>query len=119
MKTELPRQFVLASDETVLPPWRLSRGSGVFKEGGDEVVALKAHVLLEAVMRIYARDAGTRGGTFGISMVAYVDEYIDRDGFLDISELPELFRTFDGELREGKKPVRQWTQELRRALEIS
>jgi len=118
-KSKLPPHFVLASDDTVLPPWRPGRGSGFFKEGGDKVVAPKSHVLLEALMRIYARDAGTRAGTFGLSMVAYIEEYVDDDGFLDVSELPEPFRTFYGELREGRKPVRPWTVELKRALQIS
>lgn len=118
-RSKLPPHFVLASDDTGLPPWRPGRGSGVFKEGVNQVVALKPHVLLEAVMRIYARDAGTRVGTFGLSMVAYIEEYVDDDGFLDVSELPETFRTFYGELREGRKPVRLWTVELKRALQVS
>ena len=118
-KSKLPPHFVLASDDTVLPPWRPGRGSGSFKEGGDQVLALKSHVLLEALMRIYARDAETRVGTFGLSMVAYIEEYVDGDGFLEISELPEPLRAFYGELREGRKPIRPWTAELKRALLIS
>lgn len=70
-------------------------------------------------MRIYARDAETRVGTFELTMIAYIEEYVDDDGFLDASELPEPFRAFYGELREGRKPVRPWTAELRRALQIS
>lgn len=48
-KSKLPPHFVLASDETGFPPRRLSRGSGVLKEGADQVVALETHGLLEAV----------------------------------------------------------------------
>lgn len=82
-------------------------------------MALKSYILLEAVMRIYARDAGTRVGTFGLFMIAYIfEEYVDDDGFLDVSELAEPFRTFYRELREGRKPVRAWMVELKRALQI-
>ena len=117
-KCELPPHFVLASDQTVLPPWRPGRGSGVFKSSRHPVVVPKAHVLLEAFMRLHARDAWKRVGTFGMAMIAYVQLYIDNDGLLDTSQLPELLKTFYAELRKGKKPVRQWTIDLRQALGI-
>ena len=117
-KLKLPSHFVLASDHNVLPPWRPGRGSGVFESDSDPVVVPKSHVLLEAFLRLNARDAGKRIGSFAIAMIAYTEEYVDNDGLLDSNLLPEPLRTFYKELRQGVKPVRQWTIELRKALGI-
>ena len=117
-ESKLPSQFILASDQTVLPPWRPGRGSGVFKSDCDPVVVPKAHILLEAYLRLYTRDFGKRIGSFGIAMISYMEMYVDDDGLLDASLLPEPLRTFYKELRQGGKPLRQWTMELREALGI-
>ena len=115
---QLPSQFILASDQTILPPWRPGRGSGGFTSGSDTVVIPKAHILLEAFLRLYARDSGKRIGGFAMAMIAYVEEYIDDDGLLDTTQVPEPLKTFYLELRQGRKPVRQWTKELKCALGI-
>ena len=52
-------------------------------------------------------------------MIAYMEEYVDDDGFLDTNRLPKPLKTSYKELREGKKPVRPWTNELRKALGMS
>lgn len=115
---DLGPYFALASDRAVFPPWRPGRGSGVFKSAVDPVVAPKSHVLLEAYMRIFVRDQGKRAGSFGIAMIAYMQLYVDEDGFLDASLLPEPLRTSYRELNEGRKPVRQWMEELKEALGV-
>lgn len=69
-------------------------------------------------MRIFARDQGKRVGSFGIAMIAYMQLYVDEDGFLDASLLPEPLRTSYRELNEGRKPVRQWRMELKGALGV-
>ncbi|KAL9098447.1 MAG: hypothetical protein Q9163_005891 [Psora crenata] len=117
-KHKLPSQFSLASDQTILPPWRPGRGSGVFKPGCDPVVVPKSHILLEAFLRLHARDSGKRIGAFSIAMISYIEEYIDDDGLLDANQLPEPLKTSYKELRQGGKPVRQWTKELKEALRI-
>jgi hypothetical protein len=94
------------------------RGLGGFKSAADAVVAPKAHVLLEAYMRIFVRNEGKRVGSFGIAMIANMQLYVDEDGFLDASLLPEPLRTSYRELNEGKKPVRQWMIELKDALGV-
>jgi len=111
-------QFILAADQTILPPWRPGRGSGVFKSGCDPVVVPKSHILLEVFLRLYARDSGKRIGAFAMAMIAYVEQYIDDDGLLDANQLPEPLKTSYEELRQGVKPVRQWRKELREALGI-
>ncbi|KAK0635119.1 hypothetical protein B0T17DRAFT_31282 [Bombardia bombarda] len=115
---DLPPYFALASDRAVFPPWRPGRGSGVLKSAADAVVAHKSHVLLEAYMRLFARDQGKRVGSIGISMIAYMHLYVDTDGFSDVNLLPEPFRTSYREFHEGKKPIRQWTWELKDALRL-
>lgn len=67
-------------------------------------------------MRLYVRDSGKRIGSFALSMIAYMELYVDQDGLLDASLLPEPLKTSYKELKEGKKPVRQWTKELKEAL---
>ncbi|KAF6832202.1 hypothetical protein CPLU01_06301 [Colletotrichum plurivorum] len=116
----LPRPpFLLASDRSSLPPWRPGRSSGVFESGGQPMVVPKAHVLLEAFLRLYVRDAGRRVGAFAMPMIGYVETYVDGDGLLDVGELPEPLRSSYAELRLGEKPLRQWRSELQRALETS
>ncbi|KAH0847435.1 hypothetical protein AYO21_11168 [Fonsecaea monophora] len=117
-KFMLPSHFVLASDQTVLPPWRPGRGSGVFKSDSDPVVVPKSHILLEAFLRLYARDSGKRIGAFAMAMIGYMEEYVDDNGLLDANLLPEPLRSSYKELRRGIKPVSQWTQELKEALGI-
>jgi hypothetical protein len=51
-------------------------------------------------------------------MIAYMQLYVDEDGFLDADLLPEPLRTFYGELKQWKKPLRQWTLEFRAALGV-
>lgn len=117
--SKLPPPFLLASDRSSLPPWRPGRGSGVFESGEPPVVVPKAHVLLEAFLRLYVRDAERRVGAFAMPMIGYVEMYVDDDGLLDVGELPEPLRSSYAELRLGEKPLRQWRTELQRALEMS
>jgi len=53
-----------------------------------------------------------------MAMIAYVEQYIDDDGLLDANQLPEPLKTSYKELRQGRKPVRQWRKKLREALGI-
>ncbi|KAL9107991.1 MAG: hypothetical protein Q9227_007206 [Pyrenula ochraceoflavens] len=115
-KLNLPPCFVLASDQSVLPCGGLGTGSGFFKSEKNLVALPKSHILLEAFMRLYARDSGTREGGFSLSMIAYMEQYVDDEGYLDTKKLPEPFATFYRELRVGEKPIPQWTKELKDAL---
>ena len=91
---------------------------GVFKSDQDPVIVPKCHILLEALLRLYARDLGKHIGAFAMAMIGYVEDYIDDDGLLDASLLPGPLKTSYKELRQGKKPVRQWTKELKEALGV-
>jgi len=107
---------VLASDHTVLPTKRPGRGSGVFPSTVHPILAPRAHVFLEAFLRLYARDVEIRFRNFDMAMIGYIEEYVDDDGLLNADDLPEPLRAFYRELREGKKPLRQWSEELKNAL---
>ncbi|KAK7421631.1 hypothetical protein QQX98_002098 [Neonectria punicea] len=113
---DLPPSFILASDTTVLPPWRPGRGSGVFTSTEIPVVVPKSHILLQAFLLLHARDAWNPARGFSISMIAYMEECVAADELLDANQLPELLRKLYMELMGGKTPVRQWTKELQRAL---
>lgn len=115
---ELPSYLLFASDHTVLPLWRLGRGEGAFKSNENVVLVSKAHILLQAYMRLYARDQGTLAGSFGISMITYIWSYVDKDGYLDITQLLEPFKTLYEDLKKGTEPVRLFLDELREALGV-
>ncbi|OAA67281.1 hypothetical protein SPI_01857 [Niveomyces insectorum RCEF 264] len=117
---QLPQYFLLASDREALPPWRPGRGPGFFKSEQSGVVVPRTHVLLEAFMRLYARDVGTRIGSFAMAMIAYMEEYVDDDGFLDVDQLPEVLKKVYLALRQGRmESVSQWSKDLQQALKIS
>jgi len=119
-KLEATSPFVIASDNTVLPSWRPGRGSGAFDAGKQchPVVVPRAVVLLEAFMRLYARDSGKQIGSFAMAMIDYMELYVDQDGFLDATLLPDPLRLFYQQLKSGEKPVRQWRKELKEALGV-
>lgn len=116
--TKVPPYFCLASDSTILPPWRPGRGSGVFQAGYHPVLVPRSHVLLEAFLRLYARDVSKRIGSFGMAMISYMEEYVDDDGLLKAELLPEPLKRLYGELRAGLTTMRQWTHDLQEALGV-
>jgi hypothetical protein len=117
-EVKLSSNFVFASDQTVLPPWRPGRGSGFFKQGQYPVIIPKSYILLEAFMLLYVRDWEKRIGDFSMAMIAYIEQYVDEDGFLETELLTEPLLTFYKELKKGGKPLRQWTEELKEAVGI-
>ncbi|KAK1687647.1 hypothetical protein BDP55DRAFT_630300 [Colletotrichum godetiae] len=94
----LPSTFALACDRDVLPPWRPGRGTGAFQSSNSSVIVPRAHVLLEAYLRLYALGSGKPVGSFAMAMIAYMEEYVDDDGLLDSSQLPEPIKSFYKEL---------------------
>ncbi|OHE96962.1 hypothetical protein CORC01_07747 [Colletotrichum orchidophilum] len=116
--TKLSPTFALACDRDVLPPWRPGRGSGAFKSSNSSVVVPKSHVLLEAYLRLYARDSGKPVGSFAMAMIGYMEQYVDDDGLLDANQLPEPLKSAYKELRLGEKPTRQWMKELKHSLNV-
>ncbi|KAK4127919.1 hypothetical protein N657DRAFT_641986 [Parathielavia appendiculata] len=56
--------------------------------------------------------------SFNISMIAYMSLYVDEDGLLDASLLPEPLKASYRNFQEGKKPTCQWMLELQEALSL-
>lgn len=110
--------FISATDSTILPPWRPGRGSGVFTstDSAKHVLVPRAPVLLEAYMRLHARDSGKQVGTFSLAMVDYMTMYVDEDGYLDVMLLSDPFRAFYQRLKVDEGPIRNWTRDLKTAL---
>ncbi|KAK4033328.1 hypothetical protein C8A01DRAFT_19707, partial [Parachaetomium inaequale] len=104
--------------QTVFPPWRPGRGGGLFKAETNAVMAPRSHILLEAYMRLCARDHGKHIGSFSVATISYMGLYVEEDGLLDASLLPEPLRTSYRELNEGKKTTLQWLLELKQALRM-
>jgi hypothetical protein len=69
-------------------------------------------------MLLYARDWEKRIGGFSIAIIAYIEQYVDEDGYLETEQLSEPILTFYKELRKGGKPLRQWTEELTDAVKM-
>ena len=111
--------YILASDASILPPpYEPGRGSGAFSPDTYPVVVPKSHILLEALMRIYARDAGTTVGQFAMPMICYIELYVDGDGYLDLKQLPEELERLYLELKSGTVPVREWQAKLKQAVSV-
>ncbi|KAF2743420.1 hypothetical protein M011DRAFT_410577 [Sporormia fimetaria CBS 119925] len=117
LKQRLPSYFLLATDNEHLPKSRPGRGYGAFPSEEYSVLVPSAPVFLEALMRIYARASETRVMISARTEIIYIFQYVDPDGFLDEESLPEPFRSSYRELKAAVKPVRQWAQDLRDALE--
>lgn len=83
----LSSPYQLATGKTSLPPPRPGRGSGFYKSNQTLIVIIKSHVLLEALLRMYARDCLKTVGSAGIPKIGYLSQYVDEDGFLDTSKL--------------------------------
>ncbi|KAH9831063.1 thioredoxin reductase [Teratosphaeria destructans] len=109
---------MLASDKTKLPPRHSGRGDGYFANDDPPAIVPCAIVLLEAALRLYARDRRKRIGSCAMRLICYVEEYVDRDGYLGERRLPSPLQRFYEELKDGEKPVRQWTMELEDALGV-
>lgn len=67
-------------------------------------------------MRIYAHDVGTTVGPFALTMIPYMELYVDDDGFLDADQLPDSVRELYDHRRNRIEPLRQWTWAVQKSL---
>ncbi|KAI8949881.1 hypothetical protein F4801DRAFT_551381 [Xylaria longipes] len=86
--------YILASDTSLLPGPRLGRGNGALSKGVGRIVVPSAQTLLEAYIRLSTRYLHESHGAFYMSMIIYVEEYIEPDGFLNTALLSEPCRVF-------------------------
>ncbi|KAK3302628.1 thioredoxin reductase [Chaetomium strumarium] len=81
------------------------------------VLVPKVHILTEALMRIMARDHGTRVGSCCVQHFLYIPIYVEQRGILDISLLPELFEELYKQMTTGSPAdVAKASLKLRRNL---
>ncbi|KAI1473323.1 hypothetical protein K445DRAFT_311082 [Daldinia sp. EC12] len=104
-------RYILASDDSILPRPRPGRSRGVFSKDGFPVIVPTAHTMLEAYMHL-AIAYREEFGAFYLGMMTYVVEYIDGDGLLDDTQLPQECRKFWHDLKESRRQTRDMMNEL-------
>lgn len=117
-KTEVtiePNPYYLEASSPELPPWRHGRGHGAFSSHGPPVLVPRAHVLLEAFIRLASAFRERYCGYF-LSMITYMEEYPFQDGLINIELLSSPCRSFWDGIRHGKISVRQLVFDLQRDL---
>jgi hypothetical protein len=113
----LSHHYVLAADYVSLPPDRPNRGSGYLKSGRTPVIIPKAYIMLEAYLRILAREALTDHADWAMGMVMLIREYVGLDGYLNVPMDQRRLSRQTGalfiEMFRLKRPVRHWLSDLR------
>ena len=99
-----PADIILASDSR-LPVARPGRGHGRFKVDTFPVHIPSAHCLLEAYLRLVLKAQGPDYECFWMSMEIYIEEYVDRDGYLDENALDSRCRRFYAAFKACERPI--------------
>ncbi|KAH8645536.1 hypothetical protein BGZ60DRAFT_392653 [Tricladium varicosporioides] len=107
-----PADIILASD-SCLPGPRPGRGHGRFKAGTFPVCIPSSHRLLEAYLRLIAKPREPDYECFWISMEIYIEEYVDKDGYLDEAALDSRCRMFYSAFKACKKPISEILAEIK------
>jgi hypothetical protein len=107
-----PADIILASDSR-LPPPRPGRGHVRFQAGTFPVCIPSAHRLLEAYLRLLAKPREPDYEGFWFSMEIYIEEYVDRDGYLDEAALDSRRRSFYSALKACEKSIGEILAELK------
>ncbi|KAI0415953.1 hypothetical protein F5X98DRAFT_345393 [Xylaria grammica] len=110
-----PNPHYLEASSPELPPWRHGRGHGAFSSGGSPVLVPRAHVLLEAFIRLASAFRDDYCGYF-LNMVTYMSEYPFNDSLVDINRLSGPCRSFWDKREQGKLTVRQLMDNLQHDL---
>ncbi|KAI0905540.1 hypothetical protein F4823DRAFT_133966 [Ustulina deusta] len=110
-----PNPCYLEASSPELPPWRHGRGHGAFSSHGSPVLVPRAHVLLEAFIRLASAFREDYCHYF-LNMITYMSEYPFTDGLINIDLLSEPCRSFWDGRKQGKLTVRQLMDNLQRDL---
>ncbi|KAK4234484.1 hypothetical protein C8A03DRAFT_37753 [Achaetomium macrosporum] len=114
----LPPYLALACDRTALPPDEIGMGRGAFLSDQTVVLVPKAHILTEALMRIFARDSAKKVGAWAGAHFAYIITYVHDLGFLDVDLMPEPLANFYKEYKAGLTGYGDITLRLKRTLGV-
>jgi hypothetical protein len=110
--------IILASDPR-LPLKRPGRGHGAFRDATLPVYIPAAHRLLESFIRSIAKARRGINEGFFLSMVTYIEEYVDGDGLLDERSLERRCRDFYQGYKSCRKPTIVLLDELEAAFTVT
>ncbi|KAI0973595.1 hypothetical protein F4678DRAFT_405518 [Xylaria arbuscula] len=110
-----PNPHYLEASSSKLPLWRHGRGHGAFSSHGPPVLISRAHVLLEAFIRL-ASAFREDYSIYFLSMIIHMLEYPFEDGLINIDLLSGPCRYFWDGNRQRKLTVRQLMDRLQLAL---
>lgn len=110
----LPEYLILASDTTILPRNRSGYGNGAFTSDQTVVLVPKSEILVEAYMRIMARDLWTPLTSY--ENLNYMAQYVEEPGFMDTELLPAPLRGVYEAFRDLSMPMMDIMKNLRHAV---
>lgn len=113
-------KIILASNRSYLPDNNNpGLGEGAFPQSVPTVRVPSAGFLVEAYCTLLLRDWGqSRYGSFWMSMLAYVMQYVDAKGRLDLSKVADSrYRKFYCDVRAGKIGAKQAMKDFKKAME--
>ncbi|KAH9907878.1 hypothetical protein F4778DRAFT_452334 [Xylariomycetidae sp. FL2044] len=111
----IQKAYYLDASSPEIPAGTPGRASGAFSSAGPGVVVPRAHILLEAYIRLASafRDDYVH---YFLSMVTYMSEYTHPEGLIDLSLLSSPCRSFWDGRDEGKIPMIQLLDDLQQGL---
>lgn len=109
-------KIILASDQEYLPKSEPGFGAGVFPDHLHPVRVPSAHCLVEAYSSLMLRDWDGNYGTFWMSMLCYLMQYVDGRGRLDLRQVEPRRKKFYHDMKAGKLGTAQAIKEFRQAM---
>ncbi|KAI0193899.1 hypothetical protein F4808DRAFT_464660 [Astrocystis sublimbata] len=110
-----PNPYYLEASSPELPRWRHGRGHGAFSSHGSPVLVPRAHVLLEAFIRLISAFCEDYFCYF-LGMMSYMLEYPFEDGLININLLSAPCRSFWDGFSQGTLTIPQLLNNLQLAL---
>ena len=110
-------KIIRASDQNYLPVEEPGMGAGVFPQNLHAVNIPSADCLVETYCHLLLRDWGTRYGSFWLSMLAYVIQYVDEKGRLDLDKVESRCRKFYLDVKAGQIGAKQAMKDFRKVME--
>ncbi|KAI1262182.1 hypothetical protein F5Y18DRAFT_162602 [Xylariaceae sp. FL1019] len=111
-----PSAYYIDASSPELPHGRPGRGHGAYSSRGASVLVPRAHVLLEAYIRLASAFREDYWSYFS-SMITYMAEYVHADGLVDIDLLSTPCRTFWYDRKQARFPTVQLANTLQRDLD--
>lgn len=110
----VPEYLVLACDTTILPRGRDGHGNGAFLLDQTVVLVPKSEIMVEAYMRMMARDWGTPVSNY--ENLGYMSHYVQECYLMDPGLLPEPLEEIYWDFKELAMPMVDIMKKLRQAL---